>query len=164
MSNSTLGTYLNDHLAMVTSEIELLGRCAKENDGSPLAMFLSDTAGKVEGQANGMRRILDSEGLSESSIKQAAAWFAEKVGRLKPNDGGTGYTDLARVIELETLICFAESRRLLWQSVGQIHLPERVRTESESFVRQATAQIESLREHHHRAIATAFSTSEGAAP
>ena len=101
MSNSTLGTYVNDHLALATGEIELLRRCADENRRSDLTIVLTDVASGVETQASAMRHLLHSQGQSESPIKQAAAWFAEKVGRLKPNDGVTGYTNLARVVELD---------------------------------------------------------------
>ena len=162
MPNSTIGTYVNDHLAMATSEIELLRRCADENERSDLAEFLTDVANTVETQASEMRQLLESQGQNENSIKQAAAWLVEKLGRAKPNDGGTGYTDLARVIELEALIGLAEARRLLWQSVNRMHLSESCLSDSLRFAREATDQLESLRDHHQQAVGTAFSTQTGA--
>lgn len=157
MKNATLTTYLNDHLALMRGEAELLERVKDENSASPLGESLETFAEAVSRQLDRVRQAIDYAGGSVSSIKQAAAWLGEKLGRLKPNDGIAGYTDLARVVELETLMGLAFSRQTMWAALESIELQcglnpdERAASEE-----QTRSQLASLREHHRSAVTRAF--------
>ena len=53
-------------------------------------------------------------GIARSRPKMAAAWAAEKVGRLKLNGELTRYSPLSRLLELEGLAVGIEGKRALW--------------------------------------------------
>jgi hypothetical protein len=49
----------------------------------------------------------------------AAGWTLEKIRRLKLN-GGLGYTPLARVVELESLVIGIAGKRAMWQALDDV--------------------------------------------
>lgn len=118
MNDERLSIYLNDHLALMTSEAELIRRCRSENSGTPLATFLDRLVPEVERQHSVARDVLQRAGGSVSTLKQAGGWIAEKLGRLKLNDSLTEYSPLSRLIELEGLSLAATMRVMLWENLA----------------------------------------------
>jgi hypothetical protein len=59
-------------------------------------------------------------GVRRSRSTTAAAWAAEKVGRLKFNGQIKGYSPLSRLVELEGLATGIESKQSLWLALAQI--------------------------------------------
>lgn len=158
MSVSARTIYLDDHLALMTGELELLERVQGENSGSALGESVKQFVGEVTRQQDRVRQVLRAAGGNSNSIKQAAAWLGEKIGRLKPNGGFSGYTDLARVIELETLMSLAFARILMWSVVRRTEALQLSLSPSElaTFEEQSQAQLEKLQEHHRIAMDAAF--------
>lgn len=157
MTHSALATYLNDHLGLITGEIELARRVASENEGE-LSSFLTTYADDVIGQKDLLENAVAAVGGSPSSLKQAAGWLAEKIGRLKPNDALVGYTNLARVIEVEALISAAEARLLLWQTLEGTTVPSPQWSSSDAVHAQNATrqQLAALRDFHRTARERAF--------
>ena len=56
-------------------------------------------------------------GVKPSTVKDAAGWTAEKLGRLKPNNSLVGYSPLSRVVELEGLVIGVTGKLALWESL-----------------------------------------------
>ena len=98
-----LHIYLNDHLAGSVAGSELARRCRDENRGTPLAEFLDDLVRQIEEDQLALEAIMDAVGAARNPAKLAAAWLAEKVGRLKLNGQLLQYSDLSRLLELEGL-------------------------------------------------------------
>ncbi len=120
MNDTRLNIYLNDHLALMVGEIELAGRCASSNRGTPLGDFLHRLGVEVEAQKSIVSDLIRRADGSESMVKKGAAWFAEKLGRFKLNDSVLKYSDLSRVIELETLSAAAQERVALWDTLNAV--------------------------------------------
>jgi hypothetical protein len=56
-------------------------------------------------------------GVKANPVKEAGAWTAEKLGRLKPNNSLLSYSPLSRVIELEGLVIGVTGKQALWESL-----------------------------------------------
>ena len=123
MHDKRLSIYLDDHLALIVAESELIGRCWWSNRGTPLGDFMQKLENEVKAQKSIARdiihRIGGKEGI-ESRAKQSAAWFAEKLGRFKFNDSLLTYSKLSRVVELETLAAAAQERIAFWDNFDAV--------------------------------------------
>lgn len=155
MSNETIQTYLNDHLAIMTGELELVERVASSNASSPLGNFMNELATQLGRQRIFIADQLTEVGGCENPVKQAATWLAEKLGRVKPNGQLMGYSDLARVIEIETLITMSQARSLLWETLDMLDCVNATKI-AESYKTETTRQRATLRDHHRDAMAQAF--------
>ncbi|MFG0334599.1 MAG: hypothetical protein ACF8TS_14685 [Maioricimonas sp. JB049] len=120
MADTRIRIYLNDHLGLVTGEAELARRCRDSNKGSPLAVFLDQLQSELETQRAAIGDVIRLTGGRESRIKQGAGWLAEKVGRFKLNDSLLSYSDLSRLLELETLAAAAHERVALWDTLSEV--------------------------------------------
>jgi hypothetical protein len=110
-----LAIYLNDHLAGATLGVELTLRAARENTGSELGVFLKEVLlPEIREDRQTLERLMGRLGIARSRPKVAAAWTAEKVGRLKLNGELTRYSPLSRLLELESLAVGIEGKRALW--------------------------------------------------
>ena len=123
MNEKRLRIYVEDHLAMMVAEVELTGRCWRNNRKTPLCEFLQQLENEVKAQqsiASDIIHRIGGKDTIESRLKQGAAWFAEKLGRLKLNDSLLSYSDLSRVVELETLSAAAQERVALWDNLHAV--------------------------------------------
>ncbi|MEA2498628.1 MAG: hypothetical protein QOH26_1033 [Actinomycetota bacterium] len=115
-----LHIYLNDHLAASVAGVELARRAASSNEGNPFGDFLKGLADEIDEDRGALEDIMDSVGAGKDHLKQGAAWFAEKLGRLKLNGQLVGYSDLSRLIEFEGLSAGVEAKIGLWRSLRQL--------------------------------------------
>jgi hypothetical protein len=102
MSIENLTTYLNDHLAGSIMALELIKHAAQPSAGTPLARSLEQLHGEIEEDQTVVRDLLRRLDASENPVKQAAAWLAEKAGRVKIDASDTS-DPLGRLEALETL-------------------------------------------------------------
>ncbi len=63
-----------------------------------------------------MRRV----GVAPQTFKVAAAWMAERIGRLKPNGQLTGYSPLSRLLEIEGLCALISGARSMWLALARL--------------------------------------------
>ena len=78
-----LDSYLNDHLAGSVSALELIEHWAHLHDGKPLGVFFSQIDTEIRADQNVLRNLIHRLGVEESSLRQAGAWAAEKLGRVR---------------------------------------------------------------------------------
>ena len=157
MSSSALPIYMDDHLAMIAGELELVKRIAGENEASELEAFLNDYHLVLSQQRDLVKSSMQAQGKGPSPVKQMLTWVTEKIGRLKPNDAMSGYTDLARVLELEVLISAATARLLLWETLsGESPFGEHGKEDFDQAHRTSEDNLQSLRRFHHQAKQIAF--------
>jgi hypothetical protein len=163
MNDKRLRIYLDDHLALMVAEIELVGRCWGNNRAAPLGKFLQQLENEVKAQKSVARdivhRIGGREGI-ESRAKQSAAWLAEKLGRFKLNDSLLRYSELSRVVELETLAAAAQERIALWDNIDAVASKDtRLEGITFSFFReQAQKHLDELNTRRRFAAVEAFGT------
>jgi len=116
MSNH-LKTYLVDHAALTLSVLELAKRTRNSNPEGELGEFLAEMIPIVEAERNTLKEMLRRIKGRDSSLKNFAAWGAEKAGRLKLNDSLLSYSDLSRVVELEALLAATEVKTAMWDAL-----------------------------------------------
>lgn len=157
MTNRALSIYMDDHYAMISGELELAQRVAGENSEGELGAFLGNYVRELKSQSNFLDAILASQGQTPSVAKQALSWVAEKLGRLKPNDGGSGYTDLARVLELEVMLTAAQARRLMWKTLNRVLTDADADMVRVQLVKtNCDDQVKALKQFHREAQQLAF--------
>jgi hypothetical protein len=141
-----LPIYLNDHLAGSTVGLELALRTAGENAGTDVGAFLRGLATEIEQDRDTLVQLMQRLGIARSRMKVAAAWTAEKLGRLKPNGQLRGYSPLSRLVELEGLAAGIDGKRALWLALGEIRdRDSRLRdTDFDALAERARLQREGL--------------------
>src|SRR3954452_8898133 len=112
-----LPIYLNDHLAGATLGVELARRTLRENDGNEYADFLRGLLQEIAADRDTLGDLMRRLDVPRWPVKGVGAWRAEEVGRLKPNGQLTGYTPLARLLELEGLAAGINAQHGLWRSL-----------------------------------------------
>jgi hypothetical protein len=161
MNDKRLRIYLDDHSALMVAEVELIGRCWWSNRNQPLGEFLQKLENEVKAQKSIVQDMLHRIGgknTIKSRLKKGAAWFAEKLGRLKLNDSLLTYSDLSRVIELEALSAAAHERIALWDNLDSV-AGDDARLEGITFPffrDQSQQHLEELNTRRREAAAKAF--------
>jgi hypothetical protein len=117
VSRKHLAIYLNDHLAILTAGVQLVGRSAGSNEDEALGALLEDTRIRFEGDRDIVNSLFDHMGLRRDRAKVAAGWSAEKLGRLKLNGQIRGYSPLSRVTELEALSTIAHGNAAAFRAL-----------------------------------------------
>ena len=121
MSDGSVTTYLNDHLAGSVGAIELVERAIEENAGTLLARRLEEILKEIRKDQAVLQDLIERLGSKENRLKKAGAWLAEKAGRVKL--GGTGDPgELARLELLETLAMGIHGKRALWRALRVVAL------------------------------------------
>lgn len=120
MSTKALRTYLNDHLAGSVVAVELLDHLADLHQDPVRKQFFIALRADVQEDQHALQRILQQVGGEESTVRKAAAWLTEKVGRAKLllDDPGEGRL---RLLEgLETLALGIQGKLSLWRALGAV--------------------------------------------
>jgi hypothetical protein len=117
MSRTYLSIYLQDHLAGATAGANLAKRASKHNEGTPTGRRLEQIAHEIEVDRDTLMRFMSELGVRASWTKNAAAWVAERLSRLKPNGRVHGDTVLLRMHELETLSLGIAGKQALWEAL-----------------------------------------------
>lgn len=117
---AALHIYLQDHLAGATFGLELAQRCHRNNRGTEFAEPLAELTVEIAEDRRTLRRVMHDVGADVSRTKVAAGWTLEKIRRLKPNGVLLGYTPLARVVELESLVIGIAGKRAMWQALDDV--------------------------------------------
>jgi hypothetical protein len=120
MNEKNLRIYLQDHLAGATTGLELARRIRGENEGSEYGPPLAKLADEIEADRRALQALMEDFGFGGDTLKNAGAWAAEKVGRLKMNGQLTGYSPLSRMEELEALLTGITGKQALWVALLQI--------------------------------------------
>ena len=117
MNVNHLQIYLNDHLALIVGELQLAERCARSNPKEELGRCLMKLIGDLRIERQVVEELIRQLSGRPDVIKQGTAWLAEKIGRLKMNGSWLEYSDLSRLLELETLELAAHERAAFWQNI-----------------------------------------------
>jgi len=152
-----LGIYVVDHLAAATAGVALARRAARNNAANETGAFLRRLAEEIEDDREALRRIVTSCGFEESKLKDAAAWAAEKIGRLKLNGQLRGYSPLSRVLELEALSVGIAGKLALWRALQRVPEAEGLdHLELQRLAERAEQQRAEVEEHRLSAASAAF--------
>ena len=115
MANDALSTYVEDHLAGATAGLELLEALSAQHQGDPTGALARRLLPEVEDDRRtleGIARTLDAG----SALKEAGAWIAEKVSRLKLHRDVKGVLGTFEALEAMTLGVLG--KRALWRALA----------------------------------------------
>ncbi|MBK5229239.1 MAG: hypothetical protein JJE05_12145 [Actinobacteria bacterium] len=154
-----LAIYLNDHLAGSVAGIELAKRAAGNHEGTPVGEFLEQLVIDIDEDRAALEAIMDELGVRKDLLKDAAAWMAEKVGRLKLNGKIIGYSPLSHLVELEGLALGVEGKLSLWRALQEVEddYPALANADLERLAGRAKAQREGLERFRREAAAACLS-------
>ncbi len=111
-----LTIYLHDHLAGATHAIDLVETIRDQHITEPLGEFAAALLSEIETDRQVLQRLADRAGAPSSGIKEATAWLAEKVTRLKI---GGGSADALETFEaLEFLMLGIQGKWAMWRALG----------------------------------------------
>lgn len=158
MDDKLLRIYLTDHHAGSTAGVELARRTLQNNVGTIYESFLRDLVNDIEEDKLELERVMDALGFAPDKIKQAAAWGAERVGRLKLNGQLTGYSPLSRVVEFEGLKLGVTGKQSLWKALKQVsdHDSRLAVTDFDKLIARAEEQIAGIEERRISAATEAL--------
>jgi hypothetical protein len=120
MTHEHLAIYLNDHLAGSVIALELMEHLERAHDGAPAARFLAGLRAEIAADRDELERIIERLGVRESLPRQAAAWFAEKIARLKLQLDTTAAGPMGLFEGLEVLSLGIEGKHSLWRALATI--------------------------------------------
>lgn len=152
-----LAIYLNDHLAGSTTAIELLKRAAGQYEGTDLGDFFVEIGREIGQDRDTLKAIMVDNGVEQDRVKLAAAWAAEKAGRLKFNGALIRRSPLTPLVELETLAVGINGKRLLWLALKAHPADAASEARFDELIGRAEQQLAAVERHRAEAGRRALS-------
>jgi hypothetical protein len=112
-----LSDYLNDHLAGSVAALELLDRMIEACEGKSLERFLRQLRDDIHQDQEKLKELIEKLGVSESSVRKAGAWIAEKLSRPKLDLGEGSKEEIGVFLALEALLLGITGKRSLWRAL-----------------------------------------------
>ncbi len=119
-TDDLLGAYLSDHLAGSVAALDLVEKLRSHNEGTPLAEHLAELGPEIEADKVVLEQLIERIGEPKNRLKQAGAWFVEKLTRVGVDEKVTRSPDLSRLLELEMLAVGIHGKLALWQALRPI--------------------------------------------
>ncbi len=123
MSRDHLQSYLHDHLAGAAAGVELAAFLSSMHRDGPMDDAFAGLRREIEADENTLRDLVEALGFAPGSVRQTAAWFAEKLARIKFLLAGPGRGSLGELEALEALALGIEGKRALWAALSVIADP-----------------------------------------
>lgn len=139
-----LSDYLNDHLAGSVGALELLDRMIAACEGKPLERFLRDLRADIQHDQEQLKELIEKLGMSESSVRKAGAWIAEKLTRPKIDLGNGTRDEVGVFLALEALVLGITGKRSLWRALQAASrtVPELARLDYSGLEKRSIEQCE----------------------
>ena len=115
-----LEVYLQDHYAGAVSALELLKHLIDAYQSEPLGGFFTELRSDIEADHKQLHNLMSALGLEESSLRNAGAWMAEKLGRIKVGITSDEDAKLRLLQALETLLIGITGKKLLWRALAAV--------------------------------------------
>ena len=116
--NDPLGTYLADHLAGAMHAIEVLKNISGEYGDQPLGQFARDISKEIEADRDALKELAERVGSGSSTVKETAAWVAEKFSRLKLSHDPVN--SIGTFEALEFLVLGIHGKLVLWRGLASV--------------------------------------------
>jgi len=113
-----LATYLNDHLSGATAAVALLEHL--EGSYPDSAPFFNRLRHDVEEDRKELEGLIARLGASRSAVRQAAAWVAEKLARLKMKVDDLSGDRLKLLESLEVLALGIHGKGAMWRALKAV--------------------------------------------
>ncbi|WP_427004217.1 hypothetical protein [Pseudarthrobacter sp. H2] len=152
-----LGLYLSDHLTGATAGVSRIGRMAEAFADTPVAAELAQLSAALRRERELLRGLIHDLGVRQRPHRQAAAWLAERVGRLKLNGRIVRRSPLTMVLEAELMRSAVMGKLGGWETLQE--LAPGLGLDPATFATlaaDARSQIETLGRVHGHARRNAF--------
>lgn len=156
-----LGLYLSDHLTGATAGVGRIRRMATAFADTEMGPDLARVAEEIAAERAFLRELIASLELRRRPYRQAVAWLAERVGRLKTNGRATG-SPMTPVLELELMRSAVIGKLGAWETLAAL-APD-LGLPSETFrdlAEHARAQATTFEQLHARQLPDAFRRDAG---
>lgn len=120
MKNNDLATYLNDHLAGAVGAVEMIDHLIAVYRAKPIGQFCKELRDEITADQEELRKMMRAFEIKESSVRQAGAWIAEKLGRFKLRPEGEGAGDPGLFLAFEALVLGITGKRALWAALATV--------------------------------------------
>lgn len=110
-----LPIYLQDHIAGAEHAIDLLERMRDGHADDRIGPFANELLTEVRKDFETLKQLSDAVGEGSSGLKNIASRVAEKVGRLKLDDGGR--ISFETFESLEFLVLGVHGKLALWRAL-----------------------------------------------
>ena len=156
LERDILGLYLSDHLTGSTAGLERAERMAGAYADTDFGLELERVALEIREEREMLKDLIDSLELRRRPHRQAAAWVAEKAGRLKLNERPEG-SPMTPLLESELMRSAVMGKLGLWQVFTELSddlgLPAPL---FEALAQQARDQAETYERVHQHIIGEVF--------
>ena len=115
ISAKHLKTYLKDHFAGSVAALELLDHLISSHRAKSQEQFFVRLRQEVSEDQEVLQKILYALGADDSALRNATAFFGEKLARVKLKIEDHTGGQLARLEKLEALALGIEGKRALWR-------------------------------------------------
>jgi len=150
LERDILGLYLSDHLTGATAGVDRLRRMATAYADTDMGPDLARVAREVAEERQFLKELISSLELRRRPYRQAAAWLAEKAGRLK-TDGRPLGSPMTPVLELEVMRSAVMGKLGAWQTLTDLApdlgLPRQVFVDLAERTREQATILERLHAH-----------------
>ncbi|WP_261163885.1 NAD-dependent epimerase/dehydratase family protein [Microbacterium sp. Marseille-Q6965] len=151
-----LGLYLSDHLTGATAGVARLRRMSKAFADTDMAPQLAQLTEEIAAERAFLRELIPSLELRRRPYRQAVAWLAERVGRLKTNGRVTG-SPMTPVLELELMRSAVVGKLGGWETLAELAPDLGLPADSfRALADRARAQAATLEQLHARVVPGAF--------
>jgi hypothetical protein len=120
MGAGALATYINDHLAGSVAALEMLDDLIAHPVAPDEPAFFIGLRDEITEEQDVLRAVLRELGASESTVRKAAGWLAEKVTGLKLRWDDSGNGALRRFEALEALALGIFGKLSLWRALAAV--------------------------------------------
>jgi hypothetical protein len=158
MAGSALETYLNDHLAGAMFGSDLAEQIRARTEETRIGDLMASLAQQIEEDRQSLVGLMERMGISQSQVKQATTWLAEKASRVKLGGMTAAETGLSMLMALETLTLGVAGKRALWAALSAVEgeHPELNAAELDVLISRAESQQRLLERERVEAGRTAL--------
>ena len=143
-----LELHLRDHYAGAVGAMELIEHSAESHQGTAWGTFFTELQREVSTDGEQLHNLMEALGFDDSSVRNAGAWLAEKLGRAKVGFSGGETSELRLLQTLDSLFLGITGKLLLWRTLRSIRgsLPELQKTDFDLLEKRAIDQLDKLEE------------------
>jgi hypothetical protein len=143
-----LELHLRDHYAGAVGAMELIEHSAASHQGTAWGTFFTELQAEVSTDQEQLHNLMEALGVEDSSVRNAGAWLAEKLGRAKVGFSGGDTWELRLLQTLDSLFLGITGKLLLWRTLRSIRdsLPELRKTDFDLLENRALNQLDKLEE------------------
>jgi nucleoside-diphosphate-sugar epimerase len=150
LERDILGLYLSDHLTGSTAGVDRLARMAKAYADTDLGPDIARLHREIRDERTFLKQLISSLELRRRPYRQAAAWVAEKAGRLKTNGRPLG-SPMTPVLEVEIMRGAIMGKLGAWETLAELApdlgLPRQIFTDLAEQAHQQVATLGRLHAH-----------------